>query len=109
LRALGYPKEARALALLCGLLASLTAPAKSGGTAEKTLRQGTVEPVFGNLLHHYGLRRVNTKGQAAAHKAMLLSAVAYNLKKLLKYRLKRVRSMVLACQPHPYQQVQGAF
>jgi hypothetical protein len=25
------------------------------------VRQGTVEPVFGNLLHHYGLSRVNTK------------------------------------------------
>jgi hypothetical protein len=68
-----------------------------------------VEPVFGNLLHHYGLRRVNTKGQAAAHKAMLLSAVAYNLKKLLKHRPQHVVSVALACQPGPYQQAKGAF
>lgn len=62
------------------------------------MRQGTVEPVFGNLLHHYGLRRVNTKGQASAHKAMLISAVAYNLKKLLKYQFNWVRSVALARQ-----------
>ena len=49
------------------------------------MRQGTVEPVFGNLIQHYGLRRVNVRGLAGAHKAMLLTAVAYP-KKLLKYR-----------------------
>jgi hypothetical protein len=57
-----------------------------------------VEPVFGNLLHHYGLRRVNTKGQAAAQKVMLLRAVAYNLKKLLKYQPTRMRRIALASQ-----------
>jgi hypothetical protein len=79
------------------------------GQRRRRVRQGTVEPVFGNLLHHYGLRRVNTRGQAAAHKAMLLSAVAYNLKKLLKYRPKRVRSMTLACQADQRQRAQGLF
>jgi hypothetical protein len=73
------------------------------------VRQGTVEPVFGNLLHHYGLRRVNTKGQAAAQKVMLLRAVAYNLKKLLKYQPTRMRRIALACQPGPQQRAQGAF
>ncbi len=79
------------------------------GQRRRRVRQGTVEPVFGNLLHHYRLRRVNTKGQAAAHKAMLLSAVVYNFKKLLKYRPKRVVSVALAYRLQPYQQVQGAF
>jgi hypothetical protein len=79
------------------------------GHRRRRVRQGTVEPVFGHLLHHYGLRRVNTKGQAAAQKAMLLSAVAYNLKKLLKYQPKRVRRMSLACQPGPQQRAQGPF
>ncbi|RYF46667.1 MAG: IS1182 family transposase, partial [Cytophagaceae bacterium] len=51
--------------------------------------QRTVEPAFGSLLHHYGLRRVGTKGRAAAHKAMLRSAIAYNLKKLLNYQSKQ--------------------
>jgi transposase len=76
---------------------------------QRRVRQGTVEPVFGNLLHHYGLRRVNTKGQAAAQKAMLLSAVAYNLQKLLKYQPTRGRRMALACQPGLQQRAQGAF
>lgn len=49
------------------------------------MRQGTVEPVFGNLLH-YCLRRLNGRARrAGAHKTMLLAAVAYNLKKRLKY------------------------
>jgi transposase len=78
------------------------------GQRRRRVRQGTVEPVFGNLLHHYGLRRVNTKGQAAAQKAMVLSAVAYNLKKLLKHQSTRVRSVALACQAD-HQLLQQAF
>ena len=56
------------------------------GQRKRRVRQGTVEPVFRNLLHHYGLRRLNVRGQPGAHKTMLLTAVAYNLKKLFKYR-----------------------
>jgi len=55
------------------------------GERMKRLRQGTVEPVFGSLIHHYGLRRISMRGKAGAHKAMLLAAMAYNLKKLLKH------------------------
>jgi transposase len=79
------------------------------GQRRRRVRQGTVEPVFGNLLHHYGLRRVNTKGQAAAHKTMLLAAIAYNLKKLLKHQPKRVVSVALACQADQHQLMQGSF
>jgi hypothetical protein len=71
------------------------------GQRMRRVRQRTVEPVFGNLLQHYGLRRVGTKGRAAAHKTMLLSALAYNLKKLLKHSPKRVMSLALALQPAP--------
>jgi hypothetical protein len=71
------------------------------GQRMRRVRQRTVEPVFGNLLQHYGLRRVGTKGRAAAHKAMLLSAVAYNLKKLLKHQPKQFISLALALQPAP--------
>lgn len=73
------------------------------GQRRRRVRQGTVEPVFGNLLHHYGLRRVNTKGQAAAHKTMLLAAIAYNLKKLLRHRPKRAASLALALLPDQHQ------
>jgi hypothetical protein len=56
------------------------------GQRMRRVRQGTVEPVFGNLLPHYGLRRLNVRGLTGAHKTMLLTAIAFNLKKLLKYR-----------------------
>ena len=59
------------------------------GQRMRRVRQGTVEPVFGHLLHQYGLRRLNVRGHADAHKTMLLTAVAYNLKKLLKHRPQR--------------------
>ena len=66
------------------------------GQRKRRVRQGTVEPVFGNLIHHYGLRRMNVRGHAGAHKTMLLTAVAYNLKKLLKYRPQQHLSLALA-------------
>jgi transposase len=69
------------------------------GQQMRRVRQRTVEPVFGSLLHHYGLRRVGTKGRTAAHKAMLLSAIAYNLKKLLKYQSKQLASVAMALYP----------
>ena len=69
------------------------------GQQMRRVRQRTVEPVLGSLLHHYGLRRVGTKGRTAAHKTMLLSAIAYNLKKLLKHQPKRVVSMAIALCP----------
>jgi hypothetical protein len=39
------------------------------------------------------MRKVNTLGQAQAHKCMLIAATAYNLKKLLKYDKKPIRVM----------------
>lgn len=58
------------------------------------LRHGTIEPVFGNLINYYGLRKINTKGITGAHKCMLLSATAFNLKKLMKFisRKRKVRA-----------------
>jgi hypothetical protein len=69
------------------------------GQQMRRVRQRTVEPVFGSLLHYYGLRRVGTKGRVAAHKAMLLSAIAYNLKKLLKHQPKQVARVAIALYP----------
>ena len=39
-----------------------------------------------------GLRKINTIGLEQANKAMHLSAIAYNLKKYLKFTEKRVKS-----------------
>jgi hypothetical protein len=62
----------------------------------RRVRQRTVEPVFGTLLHHYGLRRLNPRGLASAHKTMLLTALAYNLKKLLTHRPQRAHRLAVA-------------
>lgn len=48
-------------------------------------RQSTVEPVIGTLVNYLGMKKVNTKGLKQANKCMLLSATAYNIKKLLKH------------------------
>jgi uncharacterized alpha/beta hydrolase family protein len=47
----------------------------------RRLRQRTIKPVFGSLLKHYGLRRVNTLGHSSAHKTMLLTAMALQSQK----------------------------
>jgi len=62
----------------------------------RRLRQRTIEPVFGSLLQHYGLRRVNTRGRSSAQKTMLLTAIAFNLKKLLKHQLKKTLRLAIA-------------
>jgi len=58
----------------------------------KSKRQSTVEPVFGTLTQFMGLRKINTIGLKQANKVMHLAAIAYNLKKYLKFEQKRVKS-----------------
>lgn len=55
------------------------------GKYMKYKRQSTVEPVFGSLINFRGMRKVNTLGIKQANKCMLMAAVAYNLKKYMKY------------------------
>ena len=55
------------------------------GQYYKTLRHSTVEPVFGSLINFTGMRKINTRGIESANKVMLMAAIAYNLKKLLKH------------------------
>lgn len=62
------------------------------GRYMKAKRQSTVEPVFGTLTQFMGLRKVNTIGLKQANKCMQLAAIAYNLKKYLKFTQKRVKS-----------------
>ena len=64
------------------------------GRRMKSIRQSTVEPVFGTLIEHLGMRKMNTIGIRQANKNMLLAAVAYNLKKYLKFEYKTVNNMV---------------
>ncbi|SMB79962.1 transposase IS4 family protein [Hymenobacter roseosalivarius DSM 11622] len=79
------------------------------GQRMRLLRQSTVEPVFGSLLQHYGLRQVNTRGRASAHKAMLLAAMAYNLKKLLKHHPKQCLGLAVALPKPPSPPPTGLF
>lgn len=64
------------------------------GKYMKGKRQSTVEPVFGTLTQFLGLRKINTIGIQQANKVMHLSAVAYNIKKYLKFINKKVKSDV---------------
>jgi hypothetical protein len=56
------------------------------------LRQSTVEPVIGTITNYLGIKRVNAKGLNQANKCLTMAAVAYNLKKMLRYRPKLIRS-----------------
>jgi len=55
------------------------------GQYYKRKRQSTVEPVLGVLTQFMGMRKVYTKGINNANKQFLMAAIAYNLKKYLKY------------------------
>ena len=65
---------------------------------EKTrqLRSSTVEPVLGTLVNYLAMRRVNTRGIKQASKCIIMAAVAYNLKKLLKWKQRKVETIVMA-------------
>ena len=80
---------------------ALTRQQSQEGQRMRQLRQRTIEPVFGSLLQHYGLRRVNTRGRSSAHKTMLLTAIAFNLKKLLKHQPKQTRRLAIALPVPP--------
>ena len=64
----------------------------SRGRYMKGKRQSTVEPVFGTLKEFLGLRKINTIGIRQANKCMHLAAIAYNLKKYLKFTTNRIKS-----------------
>jgi transposase len=55
------------------------------GFKMKKLRQSTVEPVIGTLVNFLGLKRINTKGLSKATKCVTIAAIAYNLKKLVRF------------------------
>ena len=78
-------------------------PFKSNqGRYMKGKRQSTVEPVFGTLTQFMGLNKVNSIGIKQANKCMQLSAIAYNLKKYMKFIKKRTKSGAAAMQPIYY-------
>ncbi|MCX6213810.1 IS1182 family transposase [Spirosoma sp.] len=60
------------------------------------IRSATVEPVLGSLINYYGLRQINTRSREAAAKVMYVAAMAYNLKKYLRFTSVEQSGMVIA-------------
>jgi transposase len=52
------------------------------------LRSSTVEPVIGTLVNVLAMKRVNSRGIDQANKHMIGAAIAYNLKKWIKWQVK---------------------
>ena len=63
------------------------------GRYMKSKRQNTIEPVFGTLTQFTGMRKINTLGISQANKVMMMAAMAYNLKKYLKFTRNKVVSL----------------
>src|SRR5690554_4426006 len=52
-------------------------------------RSSTVEPVLGTLINHHNMKRVNSRGMPQANKHVLMAALCYNLKKYLRFVVKK--------------------
>lgn len=52
----------------------------------RKLRQSTVEPVLGTLINFLAMKRINTRGIKLANKCMIMAAIAYNIKKMIKFK-----------------------
>jgi hypothetical protein len=59
-------------------------------------RSSTVEPALGTLINYLNMKRVNTLGIGLATKHILMAALAYNLKKYLKFTNRRYGSNLMA-------------
>jgi hypothetical protein len=53
-----------------------------------TICSKTVKPILRTLMNFLGMKRVNTRGIQSANKHVMMAALCYNLKKLLKWNRK---------------------
>ena len=53
------------------------------------VRSKTVEPVIGTLVNFTNMKRVNTRGIKNANKHVLMASLTYNLKKYLRFVVKK--------------------
>ena len=53
------------------------------------VRSKTVEPVIGTLVNFTNMKRVNTRGIRNANKHVLMASLTYNLKKYMRFVVKR--------------------
>ena len=59
------------------------------------IRSRTVEPVLGTLVNFLNMKKTNSRGMAQANKHVLMAAMAYNLKKYLKFAKKQLKSAAM--------------
>jgi len=52
-------------------------------------RSSKVEPVLGTLINHYNMKRINSRGMSQANKHVMMAALSYNLKKFLRFVVKK--------------------
>lgn len=75
------------------------------GQRMKKKRQSTVEPVFGTLINFTGMRKVNTLGIENASKVMLMAAMAYNLKKYLKFTARNAAAKAESARAFVFEKI----
>jgi IS5 family transposase len=57
-------------------------------------RQSTVEPVIGTLVDYRAIKKVNSRGIDQANKCLTMAAIAYNIKKLLNFKSRRIQENI---------------
>lgn len=62
------------------------------------IRSRTVEPVLGTLINFTNLKKINSRGMSCANKHVMMAALTYNLKKLLKFSRPKTNAIVLNLQ-----------
>ena len=62
------------------------------------VRSKTVEPVIGTLVNFTNMKRVNTRGIKNANKHVLMASLTYNLKKYLRFVVKKTTQHVQQIQ-----------
>ena len=58
------------------------------------IRSKTVEPVIGTLVNFTNMKLVNTRGIKNANKHVLMASLTYNLKKYLRFTIKKPSILV---------------
>lgn len=59
-------------------------------------RSSTVEPVLGTLINYHNMKRVNSRGIKGANKHVLMASLSYNLKKYLRFVVKKTSVLAQA-------------
>ncbi|MCK9481721.1 MAG: IS1182 family transposase [Bacteroidia bacterium] len=62
------------------------------------IRSKTVEPVLGTLINFLNMKKINSRGMTQANKHVLMAALTYNLKKLMKFTRHKANSIAQAMQ-----------